>query len=199
MVRRSIWVALVALSLVCGLKTSTALAQAVYGSANPNLAGGVLARATGRPLTDLVRDLLAEPLGIRHYHLNLTPTGTAYMGGGAHFLPRDFMKLGQLLLNGGTWNGRRVLDADWCRRATAPLYELRGLGERQLRAYVESTAWRDARVAAVEEEFSLGLDHAEVHGRWDRLDGDPDSALVVVDYKTGPPRDSEMLLPLINI
>src|SRR5579859_8207381 len=32
MVRRSIWVALVAISLVCGLNTSTALAQAVYGS-----------------------------------------------------------------------------------------------------------------------------------------------------------------------
>ena len=32
MVRRSIWAGLVALCLFCGLKTSTTLAQAVYGS-----------------------------------------------------------------------------------------------------------------------------------------------------------------------
>lgn len=98
--------------------------KAAYGSASPNLAGGVLARATGRPLIDLFHDLVAEPLDIRRYYLNLTPTGTAYMGGGARFLPRDFMKLGQLMLNRGTWNGRRVLSEDWCRKATSPLYQL---------------------------------------------------------------------------
>ena len=59
--------------------------------------------------------------------MNLTPTGDAYMGGGVRFCPRDFMKLGQLFLNGGTWNGRRVLSSDWCHRATSPLYEMRGL------------------------------------------------------------------------
>jgi CubicO group peptidase (beta-lactamase class C family) len=102
-------------------------AKAVYGSANPNLLGGVLARAAGRPLTELFHELLAEPLGIRRYHMNLTPTRDAYMGGGVRFLPRDFMKLGQLHLNGGTWNGKQVLTPEWCRRATSPLYDLRGL------------------------------------------------------------------------
>ncbi len=101
--------------------------KAVYGSANPNLLGGVLARAAGRPLPELFHELLAEPLGIRRYHMNLTPTGDAYMGGGVRFLPRDFMKLGQLHLNGGTWNGKQLLTSEWCRRATSPLYDLRGL------------------------------------------------------------------------
>jgi CubicO group peptidase (beta-lactamase class C family) len=101
--------------------------KAVYGSANPNLLGGVLARAAGRPLPELFHDLIAEPLGIKRYHLNLTPTGDAYLGGGARFLPRDFMKLGQLMLNGGTWNGRPVVTPEWCRRATAPRYDLAGI------------------------------------------------------------------------
>jgi CubicO group peptidase (beta-lactamase class C family) len=102
-------------------------AKAVYGSANPNLLGGVLAKASGRPLPELFHELLAEPLGIKRYHLNLSPTGDAYMGGGARLLPRDFMKFGQLMLNGGTWNGRPVLTPEWCRRAGSPLYELRGI------------------------------------------------------------------------
>jgi CubicO group peptidase (beta-lactamase class C family) len=97
--------------------------KAVYCSVNPNLAGGVLKRASGRPLPELMHDLLAQPLQIRRYYLGLTPTGDAYMGGGARFLPRDFMKLAQLHVNGGTWNGRRILTEEWCRRATSPLYK----------------------------------------------------------------------------
>ena len=78
--------------------------KAVYGSANPNLLGGVLARKTGRWLPDLFRDLVAEPLQIRRYAINLTPTGDSYMGGGARFLPRDFMKFGQMMIDGGRWH-----------------------------------------------------------------------------------------------
>ena len=97
--------------------------KAVYCSVNPNLAGGVLKRAAGRSLPELMQELLAEPLQIKRYYLGLTPTGDAYMGGGARFLPRDFMKLAQLHVNGGTWNGRRILTEEWCRRATSPLYK----------------------------------------------------------------------------
>jgi CubicO group peptidase (beta-lactamase class C family) len=97
--------------------------KAVYCSVNPNLAGGVLKRASGRSLPELTQELLAQPLQIKRYYLGLTPTGDAYMGGGARFLPRDFMKLAQLHVNGGTWNGRRILTEEWCRRATSPLYK----------------------------------------------------------------------------
>jgi len=95
--------------------------RAVYCSVQPNLIGGVMQRAAGRPLPELFHALIAEPLAIRRYWMNLTPTGDAFMGGGVRFLPRDFMKLGQLMLNGGTWGGRRVVSAAWAKRATSPL------------------------------------------------------------------------------
>lgn len=98
--------------------------KAVYGSANPNLLGGVLARKTGRWLPDLFRDLVAEPLGIERYAMNLTPTGDAYMGGGLRLRLRDFMKVGQMLLEGGRWRGRRVVSEEWARRSTSPLFAL---------------------------------------------------------------------------
>jgi CubicO group peptidase (beta-lactamase class C family) len=101
--------------------------KAVYGSANPNLLGGVLARKTGRWLPDLFHEFVAEPLGIEHYAMNLTPTGDAYMGGGVRLRPRDFMKVGQMMLDGGRWRGRQVVSTEWARKATSPLFELRGL------------------------------------------------------------------------
>lgn len=98
--------------------------SAVYCSMNPNLMGAVLSHETGRWLPDLFAEQVAAPLGIRRYFLNLTPTNDWYLGGGAQFRIRDFMKMGQVALNGGVWNGRRVLDRAFAERMTAPLVEL---------------------------------------------------------------------------
>jgi CubicO group peptidase (beta-lactamase class C family) len=94
-------------------------AQAVYCSINPNLALGMLARATGEFPLDLFDRLLGAPLGIARYGWGLDPAGHPYGGGGPQFLPRDFMKFGQLMLDGGMWKGRRVVSRDYVARATS--------------------------------------------------------------------------------
>ncbi len=43
----------------------------------------------------------------------MDPTGIVYMGGGLYLRPRAMLKIGQLYLNGGTWNGRRILSQEW--------------------------------------------------------------------------------------
>jgi CubicO group peptidase (beta-lactamase class C family) len=104
--------------------------KAVYCSTNPNLALGVLQQATGEsPLYTFDR-LIAGPLKIRNYGWLTDPGGHPYGGGGAHFLPRDFMKIGQLMANDGTWDGRRILAKDFVARASSPLYRIgqRGYG-----------------------------------------------------------------------
>jgi CubicO group peptidase (beta-lactamase class C family) len=88
------------------------------------LIGGVISRAAGEPSPVLFQKLLAEPLNIKRYYLPLTPTGEYSMTGGARFLPRDFMKLGQVHLNGGIWNGRRIYTRAWSEKATSALVYL---------------------------------------------------------------------------
>ena len=100
---------------------------AVYCSINPNLVGYVLTAATGESLESLFQRLVAEPLQVERYHLYLQPTGEPYMGGGIHWLLRDFMKIGQVILDGGTWNGRRILSQEFAERSVASLFELRDL------------------------------------------------------------------------
>lgn len=101
--------------------------EAVYCSINANLLGAVLTAATNKPLVELFADLVAGPLQVRRYHLPLQPTGEPYLGGGMKWLPRDFMKLGQLMLDGGVWNGKRILSNEFTVRASSPLVSLRGV------------------------------------------------------------------------
>lgn len=99
-------------------------AVAVYCSAEPNLLGGVIAAKANRPLADLFRTLVAEPLAMKHYALDLQPSGEPYMGGGFQVTLRDFLKFAELMRDGGSWNGRRVLSGQWSERATSPLFKL---------------------------------------------------------------------------
>jgi len=95
-----------------------------YCSANINLVGGALTLATHTWLPELFRRTVAEPLQFGEWHWNLMPNGEGYAGGGAFLLPRDFLKIGQLYLNGGEWNGRRVVPAEWVRESTTAHVEV---------------------------------------------------------------------------
>jgi len=101
--------------------------RSVYCSMSPNLALGVVGRVTGESGLDTFDRRIGGPLGITRYAWPLDPAGHAYGGGGVRALPRDFMKLGQLMLDGGTWHGRRVLGREFVARASAPLHDLNGI------------------------------------------------------------------------
>jgi CubicO group peptidase (beta-lactamase class C family) len=89
--------------------------SAIYCTAGINLLGGIIAGATHESLVDYFYDKFARPMQFRYYDMLLTPLDTAYMGGGDYFLPRDFLKFGQLFLNDGRWNGTPVIDNAWLR------------------------------------------------------------------------------------
>ena len=93
----------------------------VYCSGKPNLAAGMLETIAGEPLPEMFYRLVARPMRMGRYHLFLTPTGTAYGGGGHHFTTRDFMKLTQLFLNDGKWDKRQIVSREWARKSSAAL------------------------------------------------------------------------------
>jgi CubicO group peptidase (beta-lactamase class C family) len=100
------------------MKNTPGDGTAVYCTAGINLLGGVVRNTSGVPLMDFFQKFFATPLDIRDYHLNLSPNGDAYMGGGIYLRPRDALKLGQLYLSGGRWRGRQVVSKGWTELAT---------------------------------------------------------------------------------
>lgn len=100
-----------------------------YCSGGINLTGAVLTAKTQQWVPRLIEELFAQPLGIKRYHINLLPDGQqAYSGGGLQLTARDFLKLGQLMLNKGRWGKQQLLSAEYVDSVLTPRGEMGGKG-----------------------------------------------------------------------
>ncbi|NVJ97017.1 MAG: serine hydrolase [Alphaproteobacteria bacterium] len=89
-----------------------------YCTAGVFLAGQAIEMVTGRSLDDFVASALFTPLGIVNYEWYRSPIGEEQAGGGLLLTARALGKLGQLALNRGIWNGRRLLPEGWIEEST---------------------------------------------------------------------------------
>jgi len=91
-----------------------------YCTAGVTTTGGVLEKVTHTKLADFAAKNLFGPLGIQHAQWAYSPLGLAQGGGGLQLESRDLLKLGQLYLNGGSWNGIRIISEGWVKSSTTP-------------------------------------------------------------------------------
>lgn len=88
--------------------------RVIYGSANPMILAPVLESALGESVEWFADDALFGPLGIDNYRIFMRPDGAGvYLGGGMYLRPRDMLKVGQMYLDGGMWQGKQILSKDW--------------------------------------------------------------------------------------
>ena len=95
--------------------------KTIYCSIDAHLSGIMLQKVAGEPLQELFDRLIARPMRFGPHYQFLTPTREVYGGGGAKMLPRDFLKISQLMLNGGAWEGKQIVSREWAKKSTAPL------------------------------------------------------------------------------
>jgi len=90
-----------------------------YNGGTVDLLGALIVQATNQGVPAFSSAHLFGPLGITNYNwVTLQPSGLTACHGDIHMTPRDMAKFGQLFLNGGEWNGDRILSGEWVERST---------------------------------------------------------------------------------
>ncbi len=93
-----------------------------YSSGTTNLLMRLFAERLGGPqaaLNTLYLDVLG-PLAMHHTIVEPDPSGIFVGSSYVYATARDWARLGQLLLDGGEFDGRRIVSEDWVRRARTP-------------------------------------------------------------------------------
>jgi CubicO group peptidase (beta-lactamase class C family) len=93
----------------------------IYCGGATALLGRLIAKGTGETLHGYSRRVLFDPLGFGPSEWAKGDDGEPHAASGLRLLPRDMLKVGELVLSGGTWNGREVVPAEWVKRVTTPV------------------------------------------------------------------------------
>ncbi len=103
-----------------------------YVSIDTHVAAMVLRAATGKSLHEMFNETYSANLGFEGNPYYMTDgENVAFALGGLNLTTRDYAKFGQLFLQGGQWNGRQVIPANWVAESTvhsAPIIGDRGVG-----------------------------------------------------------------------
>lgn len=110
-----------------------------YSTVGTQILSGILVNATGQSVINFASENLFEPLGMKlphntaihnkeeHFaflkekHVSgwvVDPKGINTAGWGLCLSPRDMAKIGQLYLNGGLYDGRRIVSTKWIEDST---------------------------------------------------------------------------------
>lgn len=118
-----------------------------YSDADAVLTGTVIAGISGDNLLDFAGKTLFKPLHMTNYAWWFPDQGGRYPGGwGLRLRPMDMLKIGQLYLQNGEWNGARIFSATYPALAWTP-----GVSNRY------GLHWWNGRVLGVPFFFASGF------------------------------------------
>jgi CubicO group peptidase (beta-lactamase class C family) len=102
-----------------------------YNNKAVNLLAGVVQQASGgKRMDQYLGKEIFEPLGIKDFSWTLDRAGNPHGMSGLQIRAIDLAKIGQMLLDRGSWKGKQILSEDWVKKSVEPsqeLYPLYGL------------------------------------------------------------------------
>ena len=90
-----------------------------YNNMATFMLSAIVQQVTGETVFNYLMPRIFKPLGIRGIDWDLNPQGINMGMIGLRLRTEDLAKFGQLLLNGGIWNGKQLIPKEWIKEATA--------------------------------------------------------------------------------
>lgn len=91
----------------------------VYNSAATYMLSAIVQKRTGKPVLEYLKPHLFDPIGIEGQTWENCPKGINTGGWGLSVKTEDIAKFGQLYLQKGMWNGKRLISEAWIADATS--------------------------------------------------------------------------------
>lgn len=91
-----------------------------YSTGNTHLLSAILTEATGTDTRTFAARHLLGPLGIPARPWDRSPRGYYLGGNNMGFRPEELLRIGEMYLNEGRWQGRQIVSAGWIRRSLTP-------------------------------------------------------------------------------
>ena len=90
-----------------------------YSNINAYLVGVALTEVLGTDLGAFIEENLFAPLGITRFSYSRCPEGYFYGASNTMLTVHDLSKIGLMLINGGVYEGKRILSGEYIRMATS--------------------------------------------------------------------------------
>ncbi len=123
-----------------------------YSSAAAHVLGGVLRKAAGASVLDFARRELFDPLGMDGVAWYADQTGLQSGGMSGLFRSRDILKLGELYLGRGAWQGKRLIAPSFIAESTKQQNEGDFFAERARYGYM----WWIASISGYDAFYARG-------------------------------------------
>ncbi|HTG24150.1 MAG TPA: serine hydrolase [Reyranella sp.] len=98
----------------------------IYFGGATELLGRLIAKGTGQTLQDYARHALFDPLGLGPVEWSTDAKGEPRAASGGRMRPPDLLRVGQMVLANGAWQGKQIVPADWLKRSTTPAVTIEG-------------------------------------------------------------------------
>jgi len=149
----------------------------IYSGGASALIAEIVSRAAGKEIDALATERLFAPLGIAEHDWLSYDDGVPIAASGLRLKPRDTLKLGQLVLQNGMWEGERIVPADWIAASTSPQINGQGLffyghhwwlgrslvARREI-GWTAGVGWGGQRLFIVPDAEMVVLVHAGLYG-----------------------------------
>jgi CubicO group peptidase (beta-lactamase class C family) len=85
----------------------------IYSTGTTHLLSAIIARASGMNSKAFAQRYLADPMGFRMAYWSRDPQGVYFGGNDMEITPRQMLDIGEMYLNGGVHEGKRILNEEW--------------------------------------------------------------------------------------